>query len=461
MALSKCVDVSRSSVATRRPLDLLRAHWVELEDRVWADHITGKLFERKMISKRDKEKIEKKARRSRRKGAVLLLDMMMTSSWCACVEFAVILSETELSKDLGEKLLRDTGDAGVRDGGDRGTIVVENRRLKSENESLKKKVKRSEKKERGERVLRVGLEMEKRSDVTQYKWKQFEMKDGVTRFPSISINRVATLQQKVIAADWSSTELSIIDIHSSDVKCSTVDNRQNACGDRVESLFNAGDECFGTFYNGRRQQSMRIYRAEKEEWEHVTDIPSHDKLHYYGITADRDHVYIVGGEDDDGVVHDTILVYDINAGTQCDCKKMSSKKRDCSCTIIDNMLYVGGGRDEGRRLNSIECISLNDYSSHHRVAATPTYSCSLTTLCDRLVMLGGTVGDARNSPTSNMVSVLSPSLNSWFPLTAMNEGRYRHGTCTVGDDTLVVVGGVRIDLNVIPLLANFELLRFE
>ena len=52
----------------------------------------------------------------------------------------------------------DLGDAGVRDGRDRGTIVVENRRLKSENESLKKK-------ERGERVLRVGLEMEKVSEM--------------------------------------------------------------------------------------------------------------------------------------------------------------------------------------------------------------------------------------------------------------------------------------------------------
>ena len=109
MALSKCRDVSRSSVATRCPIDLLRAHWVELERRVRADHITGKLFEREIISMMDKEEIESKARRDRREGAVLLLDMMTESSWCACVEFAVILSETERLKDLGEKLLRDGG----------------------------------------------------------------------------------------------------------------------------------------------------------------------------------------------------------------------------------------------------------------------------------------------------------------------------------------------------------------
>ena len=56
----------------------------------------------------DREKIERKARDSRREGAVLLLEIMMTSSWCKCVEFAVILSETEGLKDLGEKLMKNS-----------------------------------------------------------------------------------------------------------------------------------------------------------------------------------------------------------------------------------------------------------------------------------------------------------------------------------------------------------------
>ena len=107
MTSGEC-SISRSSVhvANRRPLDLLRAHWVELEDRVWADHITGELFKREIISLMDREKIERKSRDSRREGAVLLLEIMMTSSWCECVEFAVILSETEGLKDLGEELVK-------------------------------------------------------------------------------------------------------------------------------------------------------------------------------------------------------------------------------------------------------------------------------------------------------------------------------------------------------------------
>ena len=88
---------------------LLRPHWVELTDRVWADNVTDKLYEREILSKRDKEKIEAKSSRDRREGAALLLDMMSTRSWSQCVEFAVIVSETEGVKDLGEKLLEDAG----------------------------------------------------------------------------------------------------------------------------------------------------------------------------------------------------------------------------------------------------------------------------------------------------------------------------------------------------------------
>ena len=63
-------------------------------------------------------------------------------------------------------------------------------------------------------------------------------------------------------------------------------------------------------------------------------------------------------------------------------------------------------------------------------------------LCGHLVMSGGTVGESIYSPVSNMVSVLSPSLNTWLPLPPMNQQRTGHGTCTIGDDTLMVVGGL-------------------
>ena len=231
------------------------------------------------------------------------------------------------------------------------------------------------------------------------------------------------------------------DLHSSGGSWSTVVNTHSTSGGEVYRLFNAGDECFGTFKKRGGKQSIAKYTVKKNEWKHVTDIPSVDQLDYYGITADRDHVYIVGGEDDGENIKDTILVYDIKTGTQCGRKKMNSKRWGCSCAIVGNVLFVGGGFDGVHYLNTMECIPLTDDCSHPRVAETPTYDCELSSLCGQLVMSGGTVGESVFSPVSNMVSVLSPSLNTWLPLPPMNKQRFCHGTCTVGDDTLMVVGG--------------------
>ena len=230
-------------------------------------------------------------------------------------------------------------------------------------------------------------------------------------------------------------------MHSSGGSWATVVNTHSTSGGEVCSFFNAGDECFGTFFKRGGKQSIAKYTFKKNEWKHVTDIPSVDQLDYYGITADRDHVYIVGGVDDDWNRKDTILVYDIKTGTQCGRKKMNSKRQCCSPAIVGNLLFVGGGHDGVHDLNTMECIPLIGDCSHPRVAETPTYGCSLASLCGQLVMSGGCVGESFSSPVSNMVSVLSPSLNRWLPLPPMNKQRLRHGTCTVGDDTLMVVGG--------------------
>ena len=88
----------------------MASKWKELIRRVWADRITDKLFSREIISAMDKEEIESKAVRNRRKGAKLLLEIMLRRSWEKCVEFAVIVSETEGVKDLGEKLLENAGE---------------------------------------------------------------------------------------------------------------------------------------------------------------------------------------------------------------------------------------------------------------------------------------------------------------------------------------------------------------
>ena len=83
---------------------LLRPHWGELTERLWANRVTGSLYEREIISAVDKEEVDLKADRSRSEGAVLLLEMMRTRGWTDAVGFAAILSRTEGIRDLGETL---------------------------------------------------------------------------------------------------------------------------------------------------------------------------------------------------------------------------------------------------------------------------------------------------------------------------------------------------------------------
>ena len=87
-------------------------------------------------------------------------------------------------------------------------------------------------------------------------------------------------------------------------------------------------------------------------------------------------------------------------------------------------------------LAGLYVIHLNIRTSSMQKNAT-RYLCSY----NNFLMSGGLVGESFSSPVSNMVSVLSPSLNRWLPLPPMNKQRLGHGTCTVGDDTLMVVGG--------------------
>ena len=187
-----------ASKAVGDPERLLRPHWKELIRRVWADRMTDTLYSREIISAMDKEEIVSKAVRNRREGVELPLEIMVTRSWEQCVEFAVIVSETEGVKDLGEKLLEDAGwlhvqwhvvvtvrcdsllldvgDEDMIDGRDRRTIVREIRQLKSDREELVEKndslmkengklvVKNDslmkEKQElKGDRLLRIGYEM--------------------------------------------------------------------------------------------------------------------------------------------------------------------------------------------------------------------------------------------------------------------------------------------------------------
>lgn len=230
------------------------------------------------------------------------------------------------------------------------------------------------------------------------------------------------------------------DFRSSDSSWSEV---LNSSLREIKSLFSAGEECFGAFLKNGRNQSIEKYIVEKNKWKPLTKLRSFNDLSNYGIVADSDRIYIVGGTSKTKT-SDEILIYDIQTAKDCGSKKMTTKRQGCSCAIKDNMLYVGGGWNESHKngLNSVDCIPLTENHSHFEVADTPTNACSLTSVRGNLVMSGGKQVNSNSLSASNMVSMFIPSYKKWLPLPTMKQARRHHGTCTTPDGSLMVVGGL-------------------
>jgi hypothetical protein len=108
----------------------------------------------------DREAIERKCGVSRREGARLLLDIMLTRSREQCVEFCTVVRETVGLQDLGERMLKDL-DEDMTDSRDKRTIVGEVRQVKREKQELLEKNQSLSKENKKLRLLNIEFEMDK------------------------------------------------------------------------------------------------------------------------------------------------------------------------------------------------------------------------------------------------------------------------------------------------------------
>lgn len=259
-------------------------------------------------------------------------------------------------------------------------------------------------------------------------------------------NRFVVAEGRGVAADWSRNQLYVSDFRPNFKHPSwTITSNTHDAG-RLYRLFTVGDKCYGTFYmedSNEQEQTIASYNVDKNKWTTVTEIPPNSALQWYGITSDKDRIYIVGGWDSSRTGLDTVLIYDVGTGLLCGKTKMLSKRRSCSCAIVDKTLYVAGGFYGSNGLNTVEALSLVDYSCR-TVVSTETYRCSMAALCGQLVVTGGTTDSGDYSTCSNMVAVYDSPLGGWIRLGPMKNKRLFHGMSTFDDDdnnALFVLGG--------------------
>lgn len=213
---------------------------------------------------------------------------------------------------------------------------------------------------------------------------------------------------------------------------------------KLANLFTAGGCCFATYHHHRshQRQEIALYNIGNDSWLHVCDLPSYSVLASYSIVGHNDHAYIVGGKDSgDNKALDTVLIYDLHTGQQCGKKNLKLRRKECYSAIIGNTLYVGGGCVGVEWLNTVEALSLSEYS-HFSIEPTETYHPCLAAASGRLIATGGAHdGGLLSSHVSNAAWMLDPSSGRWVSMPAMNDKRLRHGMCTVDDQIVIAVGG--------------------
>ena len=197
-------------------------------------------------------------------------------------------------------------------------------------------------------------------------------------------------------------------------------------GISITSVF----ECEGKGYvkdinEKYRCTSIYEWKSETRNLELLTKIPDEYQLYGRSAIGHNGIIYLVGGEGSDRVD-----CFDINKGEWEPIKKMKNKRRACSLAVIDDKMFVGGGRGAG---NSVECFSM-EKQDWIDIKPTTEELCELSSWNGKLVATGG-LG------YSNCVEMYDELSGDWLRLASMNTGRVWHGACTTKDNQLIVVGG--------------------
>ena len=72
----------------------------------------------------------------------------------------------------------------------------------------------------------------------------------------------------------------------------------------------------------------------------------------------KDNVVVVGGEDKEGNIRNTVILYNVTTGSHRMLPKMMKKRYSCTAvTIGDNVVAIGGWNRTDKQLNSVECYN--------------------------------------------------------------------------------------------------------
>lgn len=142
-------------------------------------------------------------------------------------------------------------------------------------------------------------------------------------------------------------------------------------GRMPESRTNHGAQCFGdkvfivggttTDLPSDALNTVLVYDIASTGFQSLAPLPF--AVCYMATVAWKDSIILIGGEDKEDNVLDTVVCYNITNGKSDLLPAMKTKRRGCSAVITGNVIVVmGGWNEDDGNLYSVECFNLYDFS---------------------------------------------------------------------------------------------------
>ncbi|XP_062523677.1 uncharacterized protein LOC134198323 isoform X2 [Corticium candelabrum] len=202
--------------------------------------------------------------------------------------------------------------------------------------------------------------------------------------------------------------------------------------------------CLVCVEDGDKDQLVieQFYLNEDKKWRFLTVLPNELQLYGVSVALHDNSLYVVGGRTKSGERVNTARVCDLHSGHWYKMDDMQTKRSDCSSVIINNTVFVGGGKTDRRySSNIVECADVCD-RKWRTIPSTTTYRPTLTSVSNRLV---GTGGDTQQqwlySPSSNIVELYDERSTKWLPLPLMTHKREEHAAFSTQNGELITAGG--------------------
>lgn len=180
---------------------------------------------------------------------------------------------------------------------------------------------------------------------------------------------------------------------------------------------------------------------EDNKWRPLTVLPNELQSAAISIAIHDSSLYAMGGLFDIWKKVSTARVWNIGNNDWSNLSDMQIRRDSCSCVIVNNTLFVGGGWNEGcYPCNSVEALCVRS-GKWRTVTSTSSYLPTLTAACNGVVATGGKMLHSTLDVHSAVVQVYEDRVKQWLPLPDMTHTRWAHGAFSPDKGGIVATGG--------------------